>query len=83
MAAYSTQADIEKRIPSADLADLTDDTGGGVVNTVNVDEAIALADALINSYLRGKHEVPFATAPDIIREASVAPAHRLLRRAPD
>ena len=69
--AYSTQADIEKRIPSTDLAELTNDTDGSSVVTANVDEAIALADALINSFLRGKHEVPLSTVPDLIREFSV------------
>jgi len=70
--AYSTQADIEKRIPAANVAQLTDDTNGTVTDAAVVTEAIALADALINSYLRGKHDVPLAIVPDLVREWSVS-----------
>ena len=61
--AYSVQADIEKRIPAADVAALTDDTNGVTTNTGILDEQIALADALIDSYLRGKHTVPLTASP--------------------
>jgi len=69
--AYSLQADIEKRIPPKDLAQLTDDTAGTTTVAATVAEAIALGDALINSHLRGKHTVPLATVPDLVRDWSV------------
>ena len=69
--AYSVQADILKRIPSEDVAQMTDDVNGTSINTDNLTEAIALADALINSYLRGKHTTPLSTVPPLVREWSV------------
>ena len=79
--AYSVLDDIKKRLASAIIAQLTDDadeTNGTVINTGRVTEAIDLGDALINSYLRGKHEVPLTTVPDLIRDLSVTVAIRNL-----
>ncbi len=70
--AYSTLSDIEKRIPPDDVAQLTDDSAGTVTDAAIVTEQIALADALINSYLRGKHTVPLAVVPPLVREWSVS-----------
>ena len=82
--AYSLQADIEKRIPAADLAALTDDVNGTVTDTDVVDEAIATGDALINMYLRPKHTVPLTTVPDEVRKWSeVLASHYLYRRRLD
>lgn len=70
--AYSTQTDIEKTIPSARLIELTDDSDPPVaVDTDILAEQIAFADALIDSYLRGKHTVPLTTVPPMVRKWSV------------
>lgn len=69
--AYSLQADIEKRIPAADVAALTDDTNGVTTDTAILTEAGVLADSVIDSNLRGKHTVPLTTVPPLIRELSV------------
>jgi phage gp36-like protein len=69
---YSTLAEIKLAIPKSDLVSLTDDERSGDVVTARVDEAIAKADNLIDSYLRGKHTLPL-TAPvdDVVRGLSV------------
>lgn len=69
--AYSTQSDIEYRLPTIDLQELTDDSNGSTVDSSILNEAIALADALIDSHLRGKHTTPLSTVPPLVREWSV------------
>lgn len=69
--AYSTIDDIKKLIPEASVIQLTDDEGNDQVNQARVDEAIASADAEIDSYCGGRYAVPFTTAPDIIKKISV------------
>mgnify|MGYP001585036095 CR=1 FL=1 len=68
---YSTLTDIKKLIPETAIIQLTDDENAGVVNQTRVDEAIAQADAEIDSYCGGKYSVPFATVPDIVKKISV------------
>lgn len=68
--AYSTLADLKKAIPEANLVQLTDDEDRGSVNESRVTQAIQDADDLIDTYLRGKHTVPLATVPPIIRRYS-------------
>lgn len=74
--AYSDLDDIKKRLSAENIAQLTDDpseTNGTVINTGRVTEAISLADALIDSYLRGKHVTPLTLVPipSIVRDWSV------------
>ncbi len=69
--AYSTLTDIKKLIPEAIIIQLTDDEDLGTVNQARVDEAIAQADAEIDSYCGGKYSVPFSTVPDIVKKISV------------
>lgn len=68
---YSTLTDIKKLIPEEVVIQLTDDENTGAVNQTRVDEAIAQADAEIDSYCGGKYSVPFATVPDIVKKISV------------
>jgi phage gp36-like protein len=68
---YCTLDDIKKLIPEEALAQLTDDEGLGSVNPARVDEAIAQADAEINSYCGGRYAVPFSMVPDIVKKLSV------------
>ena len=56
--AYCNQVDIEKLIPTQELAELTTESGSVVAATV-VTECIAKADAEIDSYLGVKYTVPF------------------------
>lgn len=69
--AYSTQSDIEEILPTADLAELTDDTGNDVVDVSKVTAAIARADNQINSYLRGKqNSLPLSPVPPRVKDWS-------------
>ena len=67
---YCTLSNILNSISEEQLAKLTNDVDDTVdVNVIN--EKIAAADSEIDSYLRKHYSVPLATAPDIIRDASV------------
>jgi len=77
--AYCTQSDIEDRITASVLAQLTDDTNGTTTDTDVMDEIIDLAQGLVDSYLRGKHTVPYTTTvPDMVRNWTVTIAARYL-----
>ena len=69
--AYCSQGDIELRLPSTILAQLTDDTAGITVSAAAVNRAIADADASIESFSRGKHTLPFNPVPENVRRWSV------------
>lgn len=69
---YSTLDDIRRLIPNAIIIQLTDDENTLTVNQVRVNEAIAQADSVINSYCATRHTVPFtAPVPAIIKAMSV------------
>ncbi len=61
--AYSTLEDIEKALPEANIIQLTDDEGLGVVNQERVSDAIQYADQLIDGYLRGRYTLPLNPVP--------------------
>lgn len=69
--AYSTQADVINQLPEEHVGHLTNDTDGNSINSTVLSSAIEFADSLIDSYLRGKHSVPFTTAPPLIKHISV------------
>lgn len=69
--AYSTLQDIKKAIPEDTLMQLTDDEGTGSVNASRVAEAIASADATIDSYCASRYAVPFGTVPAVVKKISV------------
>lgn len=68
---YCTLEDIKKLVPEETIVQLTDDEGIGVVNRDRVDEAIAQADAEVDSYCAVRYSVPFSTTPDIVKKCSV------------
>jgi phage gp36-like protein len=70
--AYCSQSDIELKIPSTILAQLTDDTAGLTIQAAAVTRVIADADAQINSFARGKTTLPFSPVPENVRRWSVA-----------
>jgi phage gp36-like protein len=81
---YCTLQDLIDEFTEAELIQLTDEAGAGVVDTVTVDKAIARADRTINRYLAGRNELPLADdevvdlACDIARYylyADQVPAH--------
>lgn len=69
--AYCTQSDILDVMDEDVLIQLTDDDDAGLVDSGIVDQAIAAADALIDSYCGTRYEVPFATVPELVKDFSV------------
>ncbi len=67
---YSSLSDIRKIIPERTIAQLTDDTAGANVDQDNLDEAIMAADEVIDTYLRGRYELPFDETPPILKRLS-------------
>jgi phage gp36-like protein len=69
--AYCTLDDIKKLIPEEVIVQLTDDEDAGSVDQARVDEAIAQADAEVDSYCGGRYSVPFSAVPEVVKKLSV------------
>jgi len=69
--AYCTKTDILEQLEEDVLIQLTDDEDAGIVDDDKVTRAIVDADAEIDSYCGTKYDVPFTTAPAMIRKMSV------------
>lgn len=57
---YCTLQDLIDEFTEAELIQLTDEAGLGVVDTAAINKAIARADLDINRYLAGRNELPLA-----------------------
>lgn len=68
--AYSTQSDILERLDQVTLVQLTDRNGTGQADASLVANAIAGADALIDSLVSPVYRVPLSSVPPVIREHS-------------
>lgn len=68
---YCTLDDIKGQIPEANIIQLTDDEGLGVVNQSRVDKAISVADSVIDGYLRGRYTLPLSTVPELIKTIAI------------
>lgn len=69
--AYSTQSDILQVLSQRDLAQLTDDNDDNYIDKTIVNTQISKADNQIDTYLRGKHDLPFTTTPPRVTDWSV------------
>jgi phage gp36-like protein len=69
--AYCTLDDIKKTLPEAAIIQLTDDDDLGYLDEIKVNEAIAAADAEIDTYCAARYTVPFETAPAQIKKLSI------------
>ncbi len=69
--AYCTLDDLKNMIPEGVLIQLTDDEGTDAVDQDAIDDAVAQADAEIDSYCGTRYTVPFVTVPDVVKKASV------------
>ena len=69
--AYSTIDDIRKLLPEEELLALTDDESLGQVDQGRVDEAIAQADAEVDSYCAVRYSVPVSPVPGLLKKLSV------------
>jgi phage gp36-like protein len=67
---YSDLTALYSALPESDVAQLTDDTNGTVVNEDRVNEAIAKADALIDAFLPAEPIV--GAIPQIITQLSTS-----------
>ena len=67
---YCDQTDIERRIGSALLIELTDDAGSGTVDTNVLAECISDADGTVDGFLRGQYTVPLSSVPDLIKRVA-------------
>lgn len=67
---YCTLQDLDRRIGTAKLLDLTDrgEVATGQIDTAVVDEAIADACAVIDSYVGVKYAVPMTDVPPIVED---------------
>lgn len=80
--AYCAQADITKMLSEAELAELTAESGSTPDADV-VSEAIAHADAEIDSYLSVRYTLPLSATPARVKTLSVALAlYYLFSRRP-
>lgn len=81
--AYCTQTDITARIPTLNLAQLTNDTANATtVDSTVLAALIAAADAEIDVILCDRFTVPFASTPARVRDISVTITiyHAMARR---
>jgi phage gp36-like protein len=69
--AYSTQADLEAKVPAQLLVELTDDEQAGTAHAARIARAIDDADAMINGSVRSHYAVPLSPVPPLIRKLSV------------
>lgn len=70
--AYSDLAALRKRVPEQVLIDLTDDDDLGQVGQAVVDQAIADADAEINTYLSERYALPVSPVTDQVQLLSLS-----------
>lgn len=64
--AYSSDSDLLKEFSNAELARLTGDSTGTTVDSTRTSHARAMADALIDSYLKGRYSTPLAEPVDAL-----------------
>lgn len=67
---YITLEDIKKSLPEEVIIQLTDDARTGTVDQAIVDSAIARADSAIDSHCASLYDVPFASAPQLLKDIS-------------
>ena len=69
---YNTLDKVKKlRINEATLIALTDDANLGIIDEETAAGVISGSDALIDSYLRGRIQLPMAPVPDLIPELAL------------
>ncbi|MER2537601.1 MAG: DUF1320 domain-containing protein [Azonexus sp.] len=60
---YATQADLELRFGTRELAKLTDRVAGAVIDATVVTQALSDADAEVNGYLVQRYALPLSPVP--------------------
>lgn len=67
--AYATLADLVAKIPRGEqeLIELTDRDASGIVNAARVDDALATATSIADSYLAKVVAVPLSVVPELLQ----------------
>lgn len=70
--AYIVQDDLLGQLPQAQLVQLTDDIGNGVIDETRVTQAITDAEAEIDGYVATRYAVPIAApVPALIKKLAI------------
>ena len=77
---YATTADMRDRFDEAELRQLTDDAGAGVIDDARLQRALDDAGDLINAHLAARYDVPIAPAPKLLTRLQCDIARRYLYR---
>jgi len=80
--AYCTQEDIVARIGMSELVGLADDDGDGLPDSSKVVQAIADADAVIDSFLSNRYSTPLSAPPAVVKALSITIAIYNLAKNP-
>lgn len=64
---YATQADLEARYGAAEILQLADRDGDGVIDAGVIEQALADAGAEIDGYLGSRYALPLAEVPQIVK----------------
>jgi phage gp36-like protein len=75
---YATRQDLTERYGEAELAQLTDRDGRGVIDEAVLGQAQAAADRLIDGYLAGVVTLPLTVAVPLLTDLACAIARRRL-----
>jgi phage gp36-like protein len=67
---YATLADMLDRFEQAELVQLTDEAGAGVIDQAKVAKALASAAGLIDGYVAARHQLPLTTVPALLVDAA-------------
>lgn len=68
---YCTLFDLLAVVQEADLVQLTDDDGQGVIDEEKAAAAIAAAEDLVDGYLRGRYTLPLDPIPKLVTRIAV------------
>lgn len=68
---YCSTSDIQAVISNDDLVQLTNDSGGEIIDAAKITEAISYVDNIIDGYLRGRYDLPLASIPDELKYIAV------------
>ena len=63
---YATTQDLVDRFSQAELLELTDFDGNGSIDQAVVDQALADAAQIINSYVGARYDLPLAETPALL-----------------
>ena len=63
---YATQADLETRFGTEELAQRTDRINGSVIDASVISRALADAEAEIDGYLAKRYQLPLPTVPAVL-----------------